>query len=477
MLYANPTTQQTVRIIVADHDGANRKTICRMLAVDRTFAVEEAATEDGLMALLADGDVSCVIVDRNLGAQSGFAVNDRVRAKYPDLPVVIMIAEGGSEGAAIKAFRCGFSDYLKKQTLTPRQLIDAVLRAVRRRRAEVLQRTELEYLAKLARLDRVTGLPNREFLEERLSMLVDGGKRHGHPFAVLVIDINEFKKINDSFGYVVGDSALRAFAGRLKQVSRASDTFGRLGADEFLYLIDWDVSAERTDLACRRLAEALSFSIELENIGLTLSSSIGAAIYPIDGEATAELLHAAVRAVESAKASGGGYSLACAPQTAAIVTPIAARDAQRAFAGSPYPGGGPGVPMAGDDGQLALMLPRVANDRPQRVAASPSPAPATPGEERVHREENRRAVRRQRVLKRGILITHDGSSTINCMIRDLSPGGARVTVDDEYAPDPHCLLLIAESGKRFSAETRWQRGRDIGLKFLDQAEPISASHR
>jgi hypothetical protein len=69
-------------------------------------------------------------------------------------------------------------------------------------------------------------------------------------------------------------------------------------------------------------------------------------------------------------------------------------------------------------------------------------------------------------LKRGIVVTNDGFSTIDCVIRDLSPHGARIAVDGEYSAHPRFLLLIVETGERFPAEKRWQHGRDIGLKFL-----------
>ncbi len=467
MLQPDTLPDQTLRIVVADSARVDREMVSRLLRVDRTCVVEEAANEDALMALLARGDVSCVLIERSLGEESAFAINDRIRESYPRLPVVIMLASAGREEIAVKAFRCGFSDYLKKQSLTARNLSDAVLRAVGRRRAEVLQEAELEYLAKLARLDRLTGLPNREFLEERLSVLGEGGRRHQSPFALLVIDINEFDKINKTFGHVTGDAALKAFAGRLKQVARASDVFGRLGADQFLYMIDWEVTAERTELACRRLAEALTFSIDLENVGLALSCSIGAAIYPRDGDSPATLLHAANQALEAAKAPGGGYSLAGAPPIA-IVTPIPTAGARAMRATEATASGRPGTPRAGRDapegGQLSLMLAETMNGHAHLPG---SMTPASLGAEGIHREGNRRAERRNRVLKRGVLITNDGFSTIDCIIRDISTQGAHITVQDEYVADPSCSLLVVESGKKFTAETRWQNGRDIGVRFLD----------
>ena len=100
---------------------------------------------------------------------------------------------------------------------------------------------ENEYLAALATYDRVTGLPNRNFVEDRLAQVLASGQRHGNPFAILLIDINHFKQINDTFGHTVGDKALRAFSRELAQALRLSDTIGRYGGDEFLVIVERDV--------------------------------------------------------------------------------------------------------------------------------------------------------------------------------------------------------------------------------------------
>jgi diguanylate cyclase (GGDEF)-like protein len=331
-------------------------------------------------------------------------------------------------------------------------LTSAILDAVDRKRAEKLQRDELEYLARLALRDRMTGLPNRKVLDDRLTMLIASGNRHsrqfaekrGTDFAVLLMDITAFGNINDRFGHAVGDAALKGFADKLRQVSRKSDLFGRFGGDEFFYLIERAVSVDTTDSACSRLIDALAFSIELESVGLSLSCSIGAATYPLDGETATELIEAAERATQSAKSSGGGYRLATAARN---LSPAAIAD--QSVDSEPAPlreiAGNPGQPITAD------------------AAAPDEEIDSHTG---AHREKNRRGERRQRVLKRGIIVTNDGFSTIDCVIRDLSTGGARIAVNAEYSAHPQFLLLIAETGERFPAEKRWQRGRDIGVKFL-----------
>jgi diguanylate cyclase (GGDEF)-like protein len=318
VLLTNRLPAHPVRIVVADHNDTDRETTIGLLNAAQCFRVNKTSSADGLMDLLAEGDVDCVIIDRSLGAISGFAVHDEIKKKYRDAPAVIMLTGSGNEDVATKAFRCGLDNYMRKASLRSKALSDAILGAVDRKRDAKLQTNELEYLARLALRDRMTGLPNRKFLDDRLAMLIASGNRHsshlsrrgGTDFAILLIDMMGLGSINDRFGHAVGDAALKAFADRLRQVSRASDFFGRFGGDEFLYLIDKDVSVETTDLACRRLIEELSFSIDLESVGLSLSCIIGAAIYRLDGETAGDLVGAAELALQSARSKGGGYRLA-----------------------------------------------------------------------------------------------------------------------------------------------------------------------
>ncbi len=132
-------------------------------------------------------------------------------------------------------------------------------RAVTRSRKTQHILDEVEYLSRMAKYDRLTGLPNRNFLEDRLQSLIASGERHGTAFSLFLIDVNNFRQINDIYGHAVGDQALKAFARQLMLTARTSDSLGRFGGDEFLYLIDRDVTFESVERACRRLSSALAF--------------------------------------------------------------------------------------------------------------------------------------------------------------------------------------------------------------------------
>jgi hypothetical protein len=113
------------------------------------------------------------------------------------------------------------------------------------------------------------------------------------------------------------------------------------------------------------------------------------------------------------------------------------------------------------EGLIAAIPPDLTSHDPQAARAS------DPTSSRgVRRGENRRRERRNRVLKRGVVVINDGFSTMNCMIRDLSSHGARITLEGDFTAHARFSLLVVETGERFPAERRWQKGRDVGVVFV-----------
>jgi diguanylate cyclase (GGDEF)-like protein len=232
----------------------------------------------------------------------------------------------------LKAFRTGLSDCVARDHDYAAELRTAIRRSVDRAQRLRELHEEVDYLARLAKSDRLTGIPSRAFLEDRVANLVASGERHGGAFALFMIGIDDFRKINDIHGHAVGDQALKAFSRRLMLTSRASDACGRFGGDEFLYLIDRGVSEETVARACGRLANALAFPMEIESGGLSLSASIGAAIFPSDGATPENLLAAASRALAAARRRAWRYCLAREAATSAAdeVAECGAMDAREA---------------------------------------------------------------------------------------------------------------------------------------------------
>ena len=160
---------------------------------------------------------------------------------------------------------------------------------------------QLRYLASH---DALTGLPNRLLLEDRITQAIAHAKRQSHEFALLVIDLDRFKLINDSLGHRSGDELLREVAQRLKRAVRAIDTTARIGGDEFVILVDGPVAQPEALELARRVIGEMEPSIRLQGIDVHISPSIGAAFYPRDGASVDALLARADAAMYSAKERG-----------------------------------------------------------------------------------------------------------------------------------------------------------------------------
>ena len=153
--------------------------------------------------------------------------------------------------------------------------------------------------------DSLTGLANRNLLTDRFYSVVERSKRSGKKFALLMIDLNDFKAVNDAYGHAAGDAVLVTMARRLVGALRASDTVARLGGDEFVLIIDSIENPQ--DLACiiEKLFDTLSDPVTLDTgIVVNTSASVGLAMYPDDGADMNDLLNVADQAMYECKAAG-----------------------------------------------------------------------------------------------------------------------------------------------------------------------------
>ena len=157
-----------------------------------------------------------------------------------------------------------------------------------------------------ARTDALTGLPNRFFFMDRLKQDIVQAEREQRKLAVLFIDLDRFKGINDGLGHAAGDELLRQVAARLRQGMREGDTVARLGGDEFTILINALSSAKAAGSAAEHVIAALSRPFIIENLENVVSASIGIALYPSDGGNAEELMREADTAMYRAKAGGRG---------------------------------------------------------------------------------------------------------------------------------------------------------------------------
>ena len=161
-----------------------------------------------------------------------------------------------------------------------------------------------ERIRQLAHYDGLTGLPNRALLQDRLVHALERARRRHERVAVLFIDLDRFKNVNDSLGHAVGDELLRAVAGRFNAVLREQDTVARLGGDEFLIILEDPDGPAAAEHVARKVLEALEAPFRLDHHEIFIGASIGICLYPDDGQEASTLVQNADTAMYRAKDSG-----------------------------------------------------------------------------------------------------------------------------------------------------------------------------
>ena len=159
-------------------------------------------------------------------------------------------------------------------------------------------------LRRLANFDSLTNLPNRTLLLDRINHGIDHAARHRSKMGLFFIDLDRFKQVNDSLGHKAGDELLQVVAQRLTNLLRQDDTVARLGGDEFVVMVEEVKQADRLSVLAQELIEVLEAPIQLGNQSVSVSSSIGIAIYPGDASTSEELLRNADLAMYHAKEQG-----------------------------------------------------------------------------------------------------------------------------------------------------------------------------
>jgi diguanylate cyclase (GGDEF)-like protein len=202
-------------------------------------------------------------------AEHALELLEYVRMSAPEAPIVLL-ASSAAEPVAVAAIRKGAQDCLVTSELDPVVLRRALTHAIERKRAE-------GRLARQALHDQLTGLPNRALFLDRLGVALERSRRSGAPLAVLFLDFDNFKQINDSRGHAAGDKLLATLGPRLSGLLRPMDTVARFGGDEFTFLFEGLTSEREVVLIADRIREAAGLPIEVDGGEVTVTVSIGIA--------------------------------------------------------------------------------------------------------------------------------------------------------------------------------------------------------
>ena len=282
-------------VLVIEDNPTDAETIRGMLAPVASEVVLAERLAEALQ-LMRGRSFDAVLADLSLPDARGLDVVVRLRTLAPDAAIVIL---GGldDEDVALRGVQMGVQDYMSKRTMDSRSLRRTLRYSVERKRAE-------QRLAYLARHDQLTGLANRTTFLEKLNAALARARRQAQPIAVLFVDVDRFKAINDSLGHEAGDYLLKTVSLRLQQCVREYDTVARIGGDEFAILLeDLQAPGGPTDVS-QRILSALTTPIMMNDIELVMTGSVGVAVHPQAGDTSERLMKAADSALHAAKAKG-----------------------------------------------------------------------------------------------------------------------------------------------------------------------------
>jgi len=248
------------------------------------------------LTTLEEGAYDVVLLDINLPDAQGAEPVKQIALSRNRAPVVVVSALE-DEAFAVDMIRAGAQDYVVKGSDAYRNLHRTMLYAVERKETETR-------LRKLASFDPLTNLANRPELCLQLSKACAHADRHGEMVGVFLIDLDNFKMLNDTLGHAAGDDVLTGVANVLEGSIRRGDTAARIGGDEFCVILEGLHSVSSARVWAGKCLKALNEYLYKHGKGLPLSASIGGCLYPSDGEEVDELLQNADRAMYTVKRQG-----------------------------------------------------------------------------------------------------------------------------------------------------------------------------
>lgn len=300
-------SREPIELLLVEDDCEDAELVSEALeeAVDVDFRVHRVDRMSAALSSLQREAFRIVLLDMRLPDSSGFETVMRMRRAFPDGPVVVMTGID-DEKLALKALGVGVQDYLVKGRCDDASLVRSVRRAIERNRVLAELKDSKRQSDYAAMHDPLTGLPNRLLLNDRLRSSLALAERRHEQVAVLFLDLDEFKKVNDRFGHVAGDSVLVEVAERIEAALRRCDTASRIGGDEFVIVLNGIRSEADIEKVANAIVEGVSSPMSIEGVHLEIGASVGWAIYPRDGEDGDALLARADATMYQAKKRGGG---------------------------------------------------------------------------------------------------------------------------------------------------------------------------
>ncbi|HEX2140512.1 MAG TPA: diguanylate cyclase, partial [Woeseiaceae bacterium] len=297
--------------IIADDEDLGRVLLCESVAAVGLESLAFANGDEALDSALKN-DVAIVLLDVDMPGLNGNEVCRRLRAdpRFRSVPIVMVTGHQDSD-AVRRAFEAGATDFISKPVnwaLLPRRL-EYILRNA----------AAAEHIERLAYYDTLTGLPNRQRCIDLTGTLFETAAQRQESVAVVYLDLNSFKRVNDTFGHAVGDEVLRIFASRLtRTLAKLAEqhprmVVARFGGDEFVISLQHAQAREIGMQIAAACHAAFEEPIAYESLEFYSAPSIGIAVYPDDGADVATVLKHADTAMYQSKSGAAGPIAVYAP--------------------------------------------------------------------------------------------------------------------------------------------------------------------
>jgi diguanylate cyclase (GGDEF)-like protein len=296
----NPS-RTPLRILIVDDCREDRELYRRLIAraFEQDHVVAESETAEQALESIAEAEPHCVLLDYQLPDLDGLAFLSALRAGSGETRIpVVMLTGRGDEMVAVQAMKRGAQDYLTKSEATAESLRRAIQGAMK-------SVAEDQQLRRSANIDELTGACNRRAFLERLREEAERGRRQRKPLCVLMLDIDHFKSVNDSFGHRVGDAVLESVGRLLRTTLRAGDFVGRYGGEEFCVALSETPIGGAGRVAERIRGQLASLVVCMaDGTPVRVTCSIGVAEFDAVRPDSMDAIELADRALYRAKAGG-----------------------------------------------------------------------------------------------------------------------------------------------------------------------------
>ncbi|TFW30094.1 GGDEF domain-containing response regulator [Duganella callida] len=298
----SPDEILNAKILVVDDSADNVDLMLEILREAGYTDVSSTMLPEQVCPLHRQHCYDLILLDLQMPGLNGFQVMKGLKEIEQGgyLPVLALTAQPSFKIAALEA---GARDFISK----PFDLMEVHKRIHNMLEVRLLYKELATYSRKqqeLALHDPLTGLPNRRLLEDRIATVLQHATRQQNKAAVMYLDLDGFKAINDTHGHAYGDEILKQVAQRLVGCSRKEDTVARVGGDEFVIVMGDIATINDTQEPANKLIEAVSQPYEVNGLTLKLSTSIGIGIFPDDADEVAQLIAIADGALYEAKRGG-----------------------------------------------------------------------------------------------------------------------------------------------------------------------------